>query len=72
MASSTENQPADPNHDSEIIAVVASFSALSLVALSLRLTSKRMKGAHFYYDDYLAIIAWVHICLAKVLPIRLT
>ena len=72
MASSTENRPAEPNHDSQIYAVVACFSALSFIALTLRLMSKRMKGVKFYYDDYLAIISWVHMSLSKIVSIRLT
>ena len=66
------NQSREPNHDSKIFAIVASFSALSFTALSLRLMSKRIKGAHFYYDDYLAIISWVSMCLSKAVSIRLT
>ena len=71
MASSTDNQLTEPNHDFEITSVVACFSALSLVALSLRLMSKRVKRVGFDHDDYLAIISWVYTSVAVVFPSRL-
>ena len=48
-----------PNHDVEIWAIFIVFSVLSLITLSLRLMSRRIKHLSYYYDDYLAIAAWV-------------
>ena len=50
------------NHDAEIISVVAVFSSLSLVALSLRLLSRRIKRVGLDWDDYLVVASWVCIC----------
>lgn len=49
------------NHDAEIISVVAVFSSLSLVALSLRLLSRRIKRVGLDWDDYLVVASWVCI-----------
>ena len=57
------------NHDAEIIAIVAVFLAFSLVALVLRLMSRRLKHVKLYYDDYLAIGAWVRVLIEDILVI---
>lgn len=49
----------DPNHDAQIHTIVAVFSTLSLIALILRLMSRKLKRVVYHYDDYLAIAAWV-------------
>ena len=61
-----------PNHDSQIIAIVACFTILSLIALGLRLVSRRINRISFNYDDYLAIVSWVHMFTNQVSRIRLT
>lgn len=47
------------NHNGSIYTATAVFSTLSLIALVLRLMSRRLKKITFYYDDYLAVAAWV-------------
>ena len=49
------------NHNGEIISIVAVFSSLSVVALALRLISRRIKRVGFDWDDYLVVAAWVCI-----------
>lgn len=51
------------NHNAEIISIVTVFSSLSLVALALRLISRRIKRVGFDWDDYLVVAAWV--CIPK-------
>lgn len=51
------------NHDAEIISIVAVFSGLSLVALTLRLMSRRLKHVRLDWDDYLVVASWVCISL---------
>lgn len=56
---STAMESPTANHNSEIIAVVIVMPVLALFALLLRLVSRRLKHIKLYYDDYLAIAAWV-------------
>ena len=55
------------NHDAEIISIVSVFSTLSVVALALRLLSRRIKRVGFDWDDYLVVAAWVCISLSSTL-----
>ena len=55
------------NHEAEIVSIVTVFSSLSLVALALRLLSRRIKRVGFDWDDYLVIAAWVCISLRLML-----
>ena len=57
------------NHDAEIIAIVAVFLPISLIALVLRLMSRRLKHVKLYYDDYFAIGAWVRVWIEVILVI---
>ena len=56
----------EDNHNAQLIAVPAVFVTLSLVALMLRIYSRRLKRVPLYYDDYFAIGSWVrttfHLC----------
>ena len=69
MAATPQNLAAtfdsDPtvNHEAEIISIVAAFSCLSLVALTLRLLSRRLKRVGLDWDDYLVIASWVGVSL---------
>ena len=49
------------NHDAEIISIVAVFSSLSLLTLTLRLISRRIKRVRLDWDDYLVVASWVCI-----------
>lgn len=51
------------NHDAEIISIVAIFTSLSFVALTLRLMSRRLKHIGLDWDDYLVVASWVCIYL---------
>ena len=55
------------NHAAEIISIVTVFSSLSVVALALRLMSRRIKRVGFDWDDYLVVAAWVSISLRSTL-----
>lgn len=55
------------NHDGEIISIVTVFSSLSLIALALRLISRRIKRVGFDWDDYLVVAAWVCISTGSTL-----
>ena len=55
------------NHEAEIVSIVTVFSSLSVVALALRLLSRRIKRVGFDWDDYLVIAAWVCISLKLTL-----
>lgn len=50
------------SHDTEVISIVAVFSSLSLVALTLRLMSRQLKRIGLDWDDYLVVASWVCIC----------
>lgn len=50
------------NHDAEIMSIVAVFSSLSLVALTLRLLARRIKRVGLDWDDYLVMASWVCLC----------
>lgn len=54
-----EKEKTDYNDDAKIITTVAVCSALSLIAVSLRLASRRIKRITMGYDDYLIVFAWV-------------
>ena len=55
------------NHDAEIISIVAVFLTFSLITILLRLMSRRFKHVKLYYDDYLAIAAWVKLSIGVFL-----
>ena len=55
------------NHDAVIISIVTVFSSLSVVALTLRLMSRRIKRVDFDWDDYLVVAAWVCISFRSTL-----
>ena len=61
--SASFNSDPTVNHDAEIISIVTVFSSLSVVALALRLLSRRIKRVGFDWDDYLVVAAWVCISL---------
>ena len=67
MNSTQQGDKQDENHDALIISVITTFSALSFVALILRLAARRIKRIPLYVDDYLAIVSWV-----RFLPLNLT
>lgn len=55
--------PNPPNHTDSVYAVVTVFCILSFIALVLRLVSRSLKKVPLYYDDFLAVAAWV--CLTE-------
>ena len=57
------------NHDAEIISIVAVFLTFSLITILLRLMSRRFKHVKLYYDDYLAIAAWVKLSIGDFLMV---
>lgn len=59
MASPTQPDSLDPNHDRLIISTAVVFSVLACLALTLRLASKRIKKSALGYDAYMAIGSWV-------------
>ena len=59
MGLSVRNEKTDGSCDIEIITTVAISSALSLLAVILRLMSWRIKRVALSYDDYLTVFAWV-------------
>ncbi len=67
MSSSTIDRSKQPNHDRQVIAISASFAALSTTALGLRLMSKRLKRSQLCLEDYLAMISWVSLCDATLI-----
>ena len=61
LAASFDSDPTI-NHNAEIMSIVAVFTTLSLVALTLRLMARRIKRVGFDWDDYLVIASWVCFC----------
>lgn len=55
MTLDVKSKSTDHNYDDEIIITVAVSSALSLIAVCLRLMSRRIKRVALSYDDYLII-----------------
>ena len=61
MGNSTTSHTSSPivNHDAQIISTVAILCSLSVVALGLRLLSRRLRKMKLQLDDYLVLAAWV-------------
>jgi len=66
MDSPEHSDNPNANHDALIISVITIFSALSFIALLLRLAAKRIKRVSLHWDDYLAIASWVGLFLYKM------
>ena len=64
LTATFDSVDSDPtvNHDAEVMSIVAVFSSLSLVALTLRLLARRIKRVGFDWDDYLVVASWVCMC----------
>lgn len=53
----------DQNHDAEVYTCAAVFSALAIIAVILRVTSRHMKKVAFGIDDALITAALVSPCI---------
>lgn len=59
MASQSSNKNLEGNHDTEVLAVVIVFATLSVVAMVLRVISRRMKKNRLGVEDFLITLTLV-------------
>lgn len=52
------------NHDAEVYICAAVFSALAVLAVAVRVTSRHLKNVAFEIDDMLIIFALVRMSIA--------
>lgn len=59
MASNSNGQDFNANHDTQLLTVIIAFTIFALTAVVLRIISRRMKKLKLWVDDYLIFIALV-------------
>lgn len=59
MASNSDGQDLNANHDAQLLTVIIVFTIFAVAAAVLRIISRRMKKLKLWVDDYLIFIALV-------------